>query len=361
MPLAVTQDTENIWRSRDGLTPEVAGRRQSSDFRANHPPFRKIALMNVVGVPHSRGGWLLMMAVAAALVAAGLAVVTLAGVVPAGWSKLSARAPDALSRIGEIRVSEDRGVPGFERLRVEAAVARQVSLIALQGYLLTGAAGFRAEWQVATVRMQTAAEGLEADSGFWTDGRHLVQLVEMKRLVGQFVAEQRAVAEIIGTDNRFPGLQLFNEDVGPALAEAQAICADVLGAMLAVSTSEDVAAIDPVARLRGDLQALRAALAIYAATDGDVAMPDLANPARLSAMIDTLHAARMDVPAAIRPKLDRLAYLIGSSDENLQRISALRTSRRWDYADYAFRTRIMPLADRLRAIGDVWEGGVRRE
>ncbi|MDO8837771.1 MAG: hypothetical protein Q7V31_02500 [Parvibaculum sp.] len=317
--------------------------------------------MNVVGVPLSRGGWLLMMSIAAALVAAGLAVAILVGVNPAEWSKLSVRAPDALSRIGEVRASEDRGAAGFERLLVEAAVSRQVSLIALQGYLLTGAAGFKAEWQVAVARLQSAAEGLETDSGFWTDGQHLVQLVEMKRLVGQFVAEQQAVAEMIGTVTRFPGRQLFNEDVGPALAEAQAICADVLGAMLAGSTPEDAAAIDPVARLRGDLQAMRAALAIYAATDGNVAMPDPASPARLAAMIDTLHAIRMDVPAAIRPKLDRLAYLIGSSDENLQRISALRTSRRWDYADYAFRTRIMPLADRLRAISDVWEGGVKRE
>jgi len=243
----------------------------------------------------------------------------------------------------------------LETLLARFAASREASLVALRGYLLTDSEGFRTEWRDAAQALRLAAEAIERHSVSWTDGLRLVQFAEMKRLVDRLLAEQQAVAAMIGTIDRYPGLQLYNADVRPALDEAQAICTDVLDAMLADSSPEDAGMIDPFAKLRGDLEDLREALTRYAAGRGEAAMPPNAGPAVLAAMLATLDATRSQVPAALQPKIDRMIFLLHAARENLERVFALRTGQRWDYADYAFRTRILPLAEEMRAIGAGWE------
>ncbi|MEQ8266946.1 MAG: hypothetical protein RH982_07105 [Parvibaculum sp.] len=290
------------------------------------------------------------------ILAAGAAVAFVAtnGDLPERFAAL--RAPAAGSQTGGGGASVQAVVaPGLDTVLADFRSARQASLVALRGYLLTNGEGFRTEWLDATVRLQSAANAIERQSTTWTDGRRLVQFVEMQRVVGSLLTEQRAVASIIGTENRYPGLQLFNEDVVPALDEAQALCAEVLSAMLADSSPEDAAVIDPVARLRGDLDALRSGLATYVAGGSDAQPPAAAGRPQFSAMLKTLRNVRGSVPAALRPKIDRLTVLIGAAEEKLQRVFALRASQRWDYAGYAFQTRIMPLSAKLESIETGWE------
>src|SRR5690606_6300201 len=114
---------------------------------------------------------------------------------------------------------------------------------------------------------------LDANSANWTDGQRLVELVEAKRIVSQLLAEERAVAAIVGTPNRYPGLQVFRLDIQPALAEAQDIAAAVMSAMLAVSSPDSVGPVGPFASFRGDLEALREDLAKYVSAPANAAPP----------------------------------------------------------------------------------------
>lgn len=246
--------------------------------------------------------------------------------------------------------------PGdLELLAAEFSASREASLVALRGYLLTDSEGFRAEWQGAVARLQSVTEAIDRQSASWTDGLRLVQHAEMKRVVERMLAEQRTVAAMIGTPNRYPGLQLFNEDVRPALGEAQQICEDVLDVMLANSSPEDAVTIDPFARLRGDLDDLRGDLDKYAAAGSGAVPPAAASAAEFSAMLKSLETARRGAPADLQPKIDRLAFLLGAAQEKLERVFALRAGQRWDYADYAFRTRVLPLAEQLQTIAAAWD------
>ena len=352
MPFSATRDAETYWRSRYGLPPGEDSRPASGA----HPRRRNPLLFRSVGGIFSpwrprRRVWL----AAFALAAGGAAVAYLAfrdidEPVAAGAAETATG-----SYAGGAGIAGQAAEPDFAALLGEFAAAREASLIALDGYLLTDGEGFRAEWLEATVRLQSATDAIGRQSATWTDGRKLVQLVEMQRIVGRLLAEQSAVAAIVGTPNRYPGLQLFNEDVRPALDEAQAICAEVLTAMLADSSPEDAVAIDPVARLRGDLDDLRAALTKYIAASGETAQPATASAANFATLLETIGNVRRTAPAAVQPKIDRLAFLVGTAEKKLERIFALRASQRWDYADYAFRTRTVPLAEKLRDITAEWE------
>lgn len=355
MPTSVGRDTEHYWRTRYGLPKRAERKLQAPETRIH---FRSASpsspLKSMFSRLRPRGRkWLVVPVLA--VTGAAIAFVALDGGqsrdVPAG-NNVSVTGGAQAGGAG-IPV-QAVAAPGLDTILADFESSRQASLVALRGYLLTNGEGFRTEWLDATVKLQSAANAIERESATWTDGQRLVQFVEMRRVVDRLLAEQRAVASIIGTENRYPGLQLFNEDVQPALDEAQALCAEVLSAMLADSSPEDAAAIDPVARLRGDLDALRDGLATYVAAGREADPPEAASKAQFSAMTGTIQGVRKDVPAALQPKIDRLAVLIGTVEEKLQRIFALRASQRWDYADYAFQTRIMPLAERLRAIEAGW-------
>lgn len=364
MPFSVNQDTEYHWRNRfrrqaapPGQRPQAASSPPTSstvDLRpapsASSAPSRP---------PPSAARWRLPLRPVWYAVAAGL----LGGVV--AFILIADRRDDDVTRAARGAESVPIVAPlggarpsdaDFNTLLAQFAASREASLVALRGYLLTDSEGFHTEWREAVQALRLTGEAIERNSASWTDGLQLVQLAEMKRLVDRLLAEQQAVAAIIGTIDRYPDLQLYSVDVRPALDEAQAICNSVLNAMLAVSSPEDAGVIDPFAKLRGDLEELRETLTRYAASRGEAVMPPNAAPEALAAMVVTLGAARSQVPAALRPKIDRMIFLLDGARENLDRMFALRAGRRWDYADYAFRTRIIPLAEEIRAIGAAWEG-----
>lgn len=349
MPFSVTRDSETYWRSRYGL-PEGAnngshGPEPRKSRRRIH--FRKPVFS---GSRKSRAPiWLAFGSAAGA----GIAYFFLLPLMQMEAEKGTPRIePVALTPSPEHPAVI--GLSTFEALLTDFEEEREASLVALRGYLLTEGEGFQREWLQATVRMQAAAEALVGQSSNWTDGRKLVQLVEMQRLVGRLLAEERAVASIVNTVNRYPGLQLYTEDVRPALVEAQALCAEVMNAMLAISSPDVVGPIGPFAEFRGDLEDLRAALSAYMGAGGDTGPPVAASKARLDAMGETLGQVRPQVPAGMQEKIDRISALLAKVEEKLSRIFALRESERWDYASYAFRTRVEPLAEKLGSIGEEW-------
>lgn len=361
MPNSVNQDTEYHWRNRFRLHAVAAGKRPQA---APVPPvsspvdFRPApsALAAPSRPPPSAGRWHLRpisLAVAGGLLG-GVALFALVVDRPDGdvaATRDAAPVPVVVPTVGARAGDAD-----FNTLLAQFAASREASLVALRGYLLTDSEGFHTEWREAVQALRLTGEAIERNSFSWTDGLQLVQLAEMKRLVDRLLTEQEAVAAMIGTTDRYPGLQLYSEDVRPALDEAQAICNSVLDAMLAVSSPEDGGVIDPFAKLRGDLEELRATLTRYAASRDNAVMPPNAAPEALAAMLATLGSARGQVPAALRPRIDRMIFLLGGARENLARMFALRAGRRWDYADYAFRTRLLPLTEEIRAIGAAWEG-----
>lgn len=368
MPFSATRDTESYWRTRYGLPPEADNDKTLTDRVLGEQVFAEKALRDVipqVAAPRrkkrsfwnvsssprpsprlrSRKVWLL-------LPLAGLAGVALVTLLP-GEREIRAQ-----ERAG---VATALGTVAAPPLNFDATVQRflaerEASLVALRGYLLTEGEGFRTEWLEATIRLQAAMNALEAHSGNWTDGQRLVELVEAKRILADLLAETRAVAAIAGTVNRYPGLQLFIEDIQPALTEAQALCADVMSAMLAVSSPESVGPVGPFAAFRGDVEVLREETAHY--VSAPVALPGVpvsASAESFEARRATLVSIRDDAPAEARPKIDRLIVLMDFTQEKLNRIFALRAGERWDYADFAFRTRVTPLAARLEEIATRWD------
>ena len=233
--------------------------------------------------------------------------------------------------------------------------AHEASLVALRGFLLTDGEGFRTEWLDATLRMQAAMNALDANSANWTDGQRLVELVEAKRIVARLLAEERAVAAIVGTPNRYPGLQIFRVDIRPALAEAQEISAAVMSAMLAISSPDSVGPVGPFAAFRGDLETLREDLAKYVAAPASAAPPASARAEQFAARRETLTSIRAEAPADVQPQIDRLIALMSFTEEKLSRILVLEEGERWDYASFAFRTRVMPLASHLEEIAARWK------
>lgn len=360
MPFSATRDTENYWRTRYGLPPEADNDKTLTDRVLGEQIFSEKVLRDVIPQTVSRRKKPLFLNVFPSprrwsrrlwvmLPLAGVAGVMLVTLLPAGQTA----APRQPARV-------DLVLGPLQAQNVDASLQRflaehEASLVALRGYLLTRGEGFRAEWLESTARLQAAMTALEAHSDNWTDGQQLVELVEAKRILAELLKETRAVAAIAGTVNRYPGQQLFLEDIQPALAEAQTLCADVLNAMLAISSPESVGPVGPFAAFRGDMEALREEAARY------VMAPVTAEHAPVTASTESfekrramLAAVRDEAPVETRPKIDRLIVLMDYTQEKLNRIFALRAGERWDYADFAFRTRVAPLAERLTNIAARW-------
>lgn len=358
MPFAANRDAEYHWRTRYRLPQDTEQRPQgpdspaTPDFAFRKPPRGRGNFMRRM-FSWSRRRRMAWLAFSLALMGGvfGLLVVYDEQRSGSGAPPRDAAAPAD----GAVRGVE-AAPADFETLLANFSASREASLVGLRGYILTEGEGFRTEWREAAAKLKSDADAIERHSVSWTDGLRLVQLAEMKRLVERLLAEQRAIAGMIGTVNRYPGLQLFNEDVRPGLDEAQRICAEVLDVMLANSSPEDAGAIDPFAKLRGDLDDLRLSLVKFTTGSSEAGPPAAASRAGLSAMLTAIDDARKAAPASVQPKIDRLVFLIRTARENLERVFALRAGQRWDYADYAFKTRIVPLAGELQAIAASWEG-----
>lgn len=352
MPFSLTRDSEAYWRSRYGSAERPGNGPQGPEPRKSGNPRRRIHLRApVFSVTRRRHGrlWLAL----GLAVGAGMAYFLLLPLVQMPTEESAARVEPAAFTPAPVQPAVI-GLSAFDALLADFEDEREASLVALRGYLLTEGEGFHREWLQATVRMQEAAEALVRQSSSWTDGRKLVQLVEMQRLVARLLAEQRAIASIAGTVNRYPGLQLYTEDVQPALEEAQMLCTEVMDRMLATSSPDSVGPVGPFAEFRGDLEDLRAALSSYMGAAVSAGPPAAAGPAHLDAMGKMLAEARPQVPAELQAKIDRLRVLLDMTEEKLSRIFALRDSERWDYASYAFRTRVEPLAAKLGSIEEEW-------
>lgn len=364
MPFSSTRDAEHYWRSRFGgpaaknvsafpgrkggpgglpggladsetaISPAVRGasfremppvekapRGKKRLFRNSFPALRRKSLR-----------------AASVLGLGGLAVAVLAVSLPGGK-----RAPAPVPEAAEAA----RPAASFASLLQTFLEAHEASIVALRGLLLTDGDGFRSEWLDATRRKQAALDALDADSASWTDGKRLVELEEAKRIAARLLAEERAVAAIAGTANRYPGLQLFREDILPALGEAQEIASAAMSSMLAVSTPDNVGPVGPFAAFRGDLETMREELTHYVAVPAKTSLPPSANEENFDAWRRLLVAVQADAPGEAQPKIDRLIELLTLTQEKLQRIVTLKQGERWDYASFAFQTRVMPLAARL--------------
>ncbi|MDO8837772.1 MAG: hypothetical protein Q7V31_02505 [Parvibaculum sp.] len=347
MPFVVNRDAEFHWRTRYRLQSGVRERPHPASHAAARAVDSRAPSGDVSDAPQRLFAWprphwwWAWLAVSLSILGGGIALVTSGERGVAIWT---APAGHDAARMAD---------GDFETVRAALSTSRETSLVALRGYMLTGGAGFGAEWRDAVARLQAATNALEIQSMSWTDGLMLVQLVEMRRLVDGLVEEQQAVAALIGTAGRYPGLQLLNEDVRPALDEAQRICVEVLDVMLAVSSPEDAGAIGPFAKLRGDLDGLRAALSRYA-SGREALPPAAARPAELSTMLNEVAAARAGAPAAVQPKIDRIVLLLQTAQEKLEQALSLHVHR--DEAEHAYATRVVPLAEALQRVVAAWVG-----
>jgi len=361
MPFSTNPEAEYHWRTRyrrqpdTDETPPVSAAPAASPFGIRpRSGGRFSALKNFFRPPRPRRRRLKWLTLSLFAVGGAFAFIVLNDRTPGVGPAPVAREVTSIATSADAAGGAPLSPADLELLVAEFSASREASLVALRGYLLTDSQGFHLEWQGAVAQLQSVTEALNRQSASWTDGLRLVQHAELKRVVERLLAEQRTVAAMIGTPNRYPGLQLFNEDVRPALDEAQRICDEVLDRMLANSSPEDAVTIDPFARLRGDLGDLRGDLDKYATAGSGAVPPAAASTAEFSAMLKSLETARRGAPADLQPKIDRLAFLLGAAQEKLERIFALRAGQRWDYADHAFRTRVLPLAEQLETIAATW-------
>ncbi|HEY4342987.1 MAG TPA: hypothetical protein VGN05_01465 [Parvibaculum sp.] len=256
---------------------------------------------------------------------------------------------------GEAAINADKSVDDMDARLTKLAAAQETSLVALRGYLLTGSPGFKTEWAQAVAVGDAAQAAIDRDSKSWTDGQKLLQLSEMRKTTLALRNEERMLIGIIATPNQYPGLRLYREDVDPALMQALALLNELLQSTLTASGAPAAGHVGTLAEMRGNVRDLRQRLLTYLPS-GDT-MP----PATLRASLDAfrkapemLGALRAEVTGQDRDRLTTLVALIRKSDGRLQQIFALKRSPRWDYADYAFKQKVLPLTEKILNTVEEW-------
>ncbi|MCE9648428.1 MAG: hypothetical protein K8R18_02280 [Parvibaculum sp.] len=231
------------------------------------------------------------------------------------------------------------------------SAAQETSLVALRGYLLTGSTGFKAEWLQAGMTADAMQTAIDQDSRAWSDGQRLLRLSEMRKATAALRNEEKMLVSIIATPNQYPGLRLYREDVDPALAQALGLLDDaVQAALTAGATAND---IDALARVRGDVRELKRRLAVYLPSADTTPSEKLQ-----AAMTDVrraptaLAALRARAAPTEREQIVKLMALLRTSDIKLQQIFALKHSPRWDYADYSFKQKVLPLTEKILKLAD---------
>lgn len=274
------------------------------------------------------------------------------------YASIAQALPDSLPAAAPEGKGAGRAAPsaGFEVLTANFMVTSEAGLVALRGYLLTGSDGFKAEWVKAMSRLDAAQTAIEVDSRSWTEGARLVQLRDMRKAVAALRNEEAVLAGIVATPNRYPGLRLYREDTDRMLAEAQTLLDETLRSVLASNWAGAAAHIDALARIRGDVRDMRESLVIY--LPSGATMPPEALQAEYAAFRRApaaLTALRNEVSPEDQARIETLARLLGGADTQLQQILALKQTPRWDYADYAFKQKVLPLAERISAIIASWK------
>jgi len=242
-----------------------------------------------------------------------------------------------------------------DALLSDNAAANEAALIALRGYILTGSDGFRTEWQRNVDLFEASQNAIIKNSQGWTDGRQLLQLTEFRRTSEELLAEEQVLASIVGTPNRFPGLRLYDEEVAPAFDEAVRLCDVMLQSVMTSNWPDSASSVDALARLRGDVRTMRAGLALYLRSRATT-MPIEVEAAYESFQNSgsVLSTLRVKARPGDQAKYDRLSALIQSTDKQLQQILALKRTSRWDYADYAFRQKVLLLSEKISATLGEW-------
>lgn len=235
------------------------------------------------------------------------------------------------------------------------AAAQETSLVALRGYLLTGRSGFKAEWIQAAATADTMQKAIEQDSRSWTEGGKLLQLSKMQKTATALRKEEMMLVGIIATPNQFPGLRVYREDIDPALVR---VLAQLDAALQSVLLSDDAAmvkGVDLLAGLRGNIRSLRQNLFAYFSSSEmspSIALQGaLVEYRKAPALLATLR----DVGSAQdRARIASLAAQLRATDKGLEQILALKRSPRWDYGDYAFKQKVLPLTENLLSTVAEW-------
>lgn len=258
------------------------------------------------------------------------------------------QATDASARHATASVQADSMMATFDN-------ANQTGLVALRGYLLTGGAGFHDEWEAAMARLEAAQTSMEIDSHGWTRGERIVELRDMRKIVASMRHEETLLAELAATPNRYPGLRLYREDTDKAFERATVLIDETLRSVLASNWAGAADRVDGLAHIRADLRDMRASLNVY------LPSPAVAPPGRLVrkhasflAALPTLVAMRDKVSPEDQGRIDQVHALLLNAETQLQQIMALKLTARWDYADFAFKQKVMPLSQKISAIIAGW-------
>ncbi len=358
---------EQYWRDRYGMPPRVeespAPRRRP--LRATRwrrltsevSRFRKTSRWRFpIGFPER--GTLLKLSAAFlfAIWLAGSGIVLFNGT-PADAPAAYTLAARVLPLVGDADVNAPKPLApkSYDALMADFAGANEASLVALRGFVLTGSEGFKAEWLSSLTQLEAVQTAIVRDSRDWTDGKKLLQLSDLRRASLDLVTQEQMLAGLVNTPNRFPGLRLYNEDVDPALGNAIRLCDQVLQSIMASNWAGTTAGIDTLAQLRGNVRLLREGLASYLPSTEKNMSPDLqAAHQAIAGAGAALAGIRGKVSPADQAQIDRLALSLQSSDRQLQQILALKQTSRWDYADYAFRQKVLPLAEKISGIVGEW-------
>ena len=248
----------------------------------------------------------------------------------------------------------DDGVQ-FDAMLANYSAANEAALVALRGYLITGGEGFRSEWRNASGRLEAAQTAIEIDSRRWTHGARLVELREMRKGVAALAASQEMLAGLAVSANRYPGLRLYRDETEPALRSAETLIDETLRSVLASNWLGAAARVDTLAHIRSDLANLRASLAVFLPSSARVP------PARATAAyaafkagLPALATLRDQVAPDDQKRLDEVRSLLDGADTQLQQVLALKQTQRWDYADYTFKEKAMPLSEKISTIIAGW-------
>lgn len=276
---------------------------------------------------------------------------------PLGAAGLSSTVETYLSAMqGERRsTAQSHGPVSFDALLAEYAEANEATLVALRGFVLTGSAGFRTEWMHGRDRLRNVQAAVARDSRSWTDGTKLVAFAALSKDVDQSLDAQRLLVDLAPTSNRYPGRRVYDEDVAPAFAEMLSLCDTGLQSILASNWPDAAANANVLASLRGQIRTMRQQMPLY------LSSAENAPSSALQANIDALRQAatqlqglRGKVAPADQARLDRIAVLLQQTSGKVDQLLQLKRSDRWDYADYSFRQKILPGAERISATLAAW-------
>ena len=188
-------------------------------------------------------------------------------------------------------------------------------------------------------------------------GGYVARCLELPGALSEGETEEETLAGLAVTPNRYPGLRLYRETTERALTDAEGLLDVTLASVMQSNRQGAAVRVDTVAHIRGDLRALRASLDVYLTSSAKAAPTQLMSEyVSFRADLAALAALRNQVGPNDQSRLDRLTYLFTQSDTELGHIMALKPTPRWDYADFAFKQKVLPLSEKISSILGGWRG-----